>query len=90
MTPKQEMLAYPHRDGLVSYLTHGFKGWDSPGPVDDETVEVRACACACMGCAPLGRREGGIGLAFGRLVGRRFLPRAATQEVHQEVKNAMV
>eukprot|EP00752_Nemacystus_decipiens_P007781 g6949.t1 len=40
MTPKEEMLAYPHRDGIVSYLTHGFKGWDSPGPVDDETVEA--------------------------------------------------
>lgn len=41
MTPKQEMLAYPHRDGMVSYLAHGFKGWDSPGPVDETTVEVR-------------------------------------------------
>ncbi len=41
MTPKQEMLAYPHRDGMVSYLAHGFKGWDSPGPVDETTVEVK-------------------------------------------------
>lgn len=40
MTPKQEMLAYPHRDGLVSYLAHGFNGWASPGPVDEGTVEV--------------------------------------------------
>ena len=41
MTPKQEMLAYPHRDGTVSYLAHGWKGWDSPGPVDETTVDVR-------------------------------------------------
>lgn len=40
MTSKEEMLKYPHRDGIVSYLTHGFKGWDSPGPVDEATVEV--------------------------------------------------
>ncbi|CAM9410305.1 unnamed protein product [Hapterophycus canaliculatus] len=40
MTSKEEMLAYPHRDGLVSYLTHGFKGWDSPGPVDEAAVKV--------------------------------------------------
>eukprot|EP00903_Cladosiphon_okamuranus_P012879 g12027.t1 len=39
MTPKEEMLAFPHRNGIVSYLAHGFKGWDSPGPVDDQTVE---------------------------------------------------
>ncbi|CAM9828975.1 unnamed protein product [Ectocarpus fasciculatus] len=39
MTPKQEMLAYPHKDGLVSYLAHGFNGWASPGPVDEDTVE---------------------------------------------------
>lgn len=42
MTPKEEMLTYPHRDGLVSYLAHGFEGWDSPGPVDEATAEVRA------------------------------------------------
>lgn len=44
MTPKEEMLLYPHRDGIVSYLTHGFKGWDSPGPVDEATVEVSSRA----------------------------------------------
>lgn len=42
MTPIEEMLTYPHRDGMVSYLTHGFKGWRSAGPVDEATVEVSA------------------------------------------------
>ena len=40
MKPKEEMLTYPHRNGIVSYLAHGFKGWDSPGPVDVSTAEV--------------------------------------------------
>lgn len=50
MTPKEEMLAFPHRDGIVSYLAHGFKGWDSPGPVDDQTVEVTFAHASCASC----------------------------------------
>lgn len=60
MTPKEEMLAYPHRDGIVSYLTHGFKGWDSPGPVDDETVEVGAIVRAWSWCG----QEGSAGTGW--------------------------
>eukprot|EP00904_Undaria_pinnatifida_P005630 jgi/Undpi1/2197/HiC_scaffold_12.g05583.m1 len=39
MSPREEMLTYPHSDGMVSYLMHGWKGWDSPGPVDASIVE---------------------------------------------------
>lgn len=40
MTSRQEMLAFPHKDGMVSYLQHGWNGWDSPGSVDEADVEV--------------------------------------------------
>lgn len=36
------MLTYPHRDGIVSYLMHGWNGWDSPGPVKESDVDVSA------------------------------------------------
>lgn len=45
MTSKEEMLTYPHADGTVSYLKHGWKGWDSPGPVDEADVEVSKSSC---------------------------------------------
>ena len=34
------MLTYPHKDGMLSYLKHGWNGWSSPGPVDASVVEV--------------------------------------------------
>lgn len=42
MPPKKEMLTYPHADGMLSYLLHGWNGWESPGPVDECTLEVNA------------------------------------------------
>ncbi|CAM9924387.1 unnamed protein product [Pylaiella littoralis] len=34
----EQMLAFPHRDGQVSYLTDGICQWASNGPVDESTV----------------------------------------------------
>lgn len=41
MTSKEEMLAFPHEDGITAYLTHGWNGWDSPGPVDSSDLKAR-------------------------------------------------
>ncbi|CAN0329413.1 unnamed protein product, partial [Laminaria digitata] len=39
MSPREEMLTYPHEDGILSYLKHGWDGWNSPGPVDASVVK---------------------------------------------------
>lgn len=44
MSSREEMLRYPHRNGLVSYLRHGWAGWDSPGPVGESDVQEVAQA----------------------------------------------
>lgn len=50
MTSKQEMLGFPHKDGIVSYLKHGWNGWDSPGSVYPLDVNVSS---STSGARPL-------------------------------------
>ena len=64
LTPLEEMLTYPHEDGVLSYLKHGWNGWDSPGPVDASVVEVIVILLAgfCLRFPGLGMAWHGLAL----------------------------
>lgn len=72
LSSREEMLGYPHENGLVSYLWHGWNGWHSPGPVDRSSVAVSTWSVLWRG----GARKAFFLLGLFHVAFRFFRPHA--------------
>lgn len=79
MTSKQEMLNFPHRDGITAYLTHGWNKWDSPGPVDEEAVQVQCVAAGRAGEGHISQALSSVAWPVRRKFVRRRLDEVSTR-----------